>query len=288
MIALAGTALLSDGSVTDGEVIVTNRFGTLQWRRRYGGPDHDLLSAVRPLDGDLLACGATVPDTLGGGPDGWLLRLDEGGNPRWQTTHDRSANDNFSDCVALEDGGFLAVGKSLSGDSFDGWMVRTDESGLALWDKAFGGASDDFFQQVVVLPGAGFAVLGSTGTGNDGMDAWLIRTDRDGNVLWNERYGGAGTQTGTRLAVMPDDDGYVFAGYRSGADQGGWLVRTDGAGATQWETTLNPGFDGLLTGLALPATGGFVVAGKALPGGPLGVWLQRVAATGALTCDPLR
>src|SRR5262249_14602600 len=50
---------------------------------------------------------------------------------------------------------------------------------------------------------------GDTGTGTFGPgDVWVARMDGNGNFLWAERIGGAGTDRG--FAVRPDGSGNVY------------------------------------------------------------------------------
>ena len=61
-------------------------------------------------------------------------------------------------------------------------------------------------------------------------DAWLIKTDASGNVVWNQTYGGVGVDEAYSL-VACSDGGYALAG--STGHSGGyglpdfWLIKTD-------------------------------------------------------------
>jgi hypothetical protein len=94
-------------------------------------------------------------------------------------------------------------------------------------------------------------------------NAFLIRTDREGNMLWNRTYGN--TSSGGAFAVRETlDDGLIIAGYASGhhgADR--YLVRTDPGGYVVWERhfTENDGFNALYGSPAISGSGSMAFRG---------------------------
>jgi hypothetical protein len=96
-------------------------------------------------------------------------------------------------------------------------------------------------------------------------DAFLIRTDENGNELWARTYGDI-TNDGVYAIRETLDGGFILAGFASGPehlDADRYLVRTDSAGNVEWEKhyDTNPGFDALHAVCALP-DGNFIVAGE--------------------------
>jgi hypothetical protein len=68
----------------------------------------------------------------------------------------------------------------------------------------------------------GYALAGGTYSyGAGGNDAWLVKTDADGNALWNQTYGGTGDDSAKGL-IQTDDGGYALAGY---TNSDGWLIK---------------------------------------------------------------
>ena len=60
--------------------------------------------------------------------------------------------------------------------------------------KSYGGKGDEFAYSVVELSN-GFALVGFTssfGAGND--DMWLVKTNNEGSINWNQTYGGLGDE----------------------------------------------------------------------------------------------
>ncbi len=65
----------------------------------------------------------------------------------------------------------------------------------------------------------------SEGAGD--WDFWLVKTDADGNMQWNQTYGGI-DEDKARVVIQTVDGGYVIAGqtWSFGAgDSDAWLCR---------------------------------------------------------------
>jgi predicted secreted protein len=111
----------------------------------------------------------------------------------------------------------------------------------SMWNRTFGGeASDTAAGETVQAIDGGYAILGDTSSfGAGGSDFWLIKTDADGNMLWNKTYGGTGTETSGDMCLT-NDGGYAMSGYTTSFGAGGqdfWLVKVDADGNMLWNKT---------------------------------------------------
>ena len=74
----------------------------------------------------------------------------------------------------------------------------------------------------------GFVLAGETYSfGAGSRDAWLIKTDRLGNELWNITFGRTGYDVATSVQ-QTSDGGYILAGYTDSYGAGGfdaWLIK---------------------------------------------------------------
>ena len=80
----------------------------------------------------------------------------------------------------------------------------------------------------------------SKGVGS--IDAWLIRLDKDGTVLWDKTYGGSQDDSFQSIQVLADG-GFIAAGEtnsKSSEGSNAWFMRLDAKGGTLWEQTLGP------------------------------------------------
>src|ERR1700719_3184028 len=64
----------------------------------------------------------------------------------------------------------------------------------AQWARTYGGASDDRANSVQPTSDGGFVVAGRTSSfGAGSADAWVLKLDASGNVIWQKTYGGTAT-----------------------------------------------------------------------------------------------
>jgi hypothetical protein len=94
--------------------------------------------------------------------------------------HDRAV---FA-CQAY-DGGYIVAGYTdLYGPGpQEDWLVKTDARGHLVWKKTYGGEESDALKSVLQTPDGGYVAAGYTSSsGVGGKDAWLVRTDANGEI----------------------------------------------------------------------------------------------------------
>jgi hypothetical protein len=70
--------------------------------------------------------------------------------------------------------------------------MKTDSAGNMLWAKSYGGSKGESFDAANITKDGGFLVGGhsySFHSGANDYDAYIIRTDSNGNLLWSKSYG---------------------------------------------------------------------------------------------------
>jgi len=134
-----------------------------------------------------------------------------------------------------------------------------------LWTRVIGGDSDDVAYDIEELWDGGFAIAGYTKSISiTNYDAWLIRTDVNGNILWSKTYGGNGDDYGYSMKKT-DDGGFIIGGATNSFGAGGldfYLVRTDSLGDTLWTKTFGGINNDICWSVDKTEDGGFVLAGE--------------------------
>lgn len=154
------------------------------------------------------------------------------------------------------------------------YLVKTDNLGNQLWEKTYGDPTlDELGQAVVETSDNGFALFGFTEPGNNG-DFLLLKTDANGNVVWQKTYGGAGAEEGYSLQQTSDGGFALFGSSNSyGAGETDmYLVKTDHNGNLgnsypgTWENTYAFGDNSWDRGNTVEQTidGGFILGGRGM------------------------
>jgi hypothetical protein len=98
--------------------------------------------------------------------------------------------------------------------------------------------------------------------GAGGRDAWVLKLNSAGTVVWQKAYGGSGWD-GAYYIQQTSDGGYVVAGVTDsfGAGYGDlWILKLNTLGTVQWQKTYGSGgWDGAYS--IQTSGGGYVVAG---------------------------
>ena len=265
---IVGYAPTEGAGNNDYWLIKTDENGNEQWNKTYGGIHDDHASAVIQtqdqgfvivgpwllvktdengtmmwnqtlLSGDAKAVLETHDGgyAIAGGHR--LVKTNSEGNQVWEKIYELSAIDSF---VQTPDNGFALAGVigSPIDDSYDFWLAKTDENGTLEWSKNYGGYEFDYAFTVVLTSDGGFALSGVTwsfGAGSNNF--WLVKTDSEGNMLWNQTYGGESDEQPYSM-IQTNDNGYAIAGYTVSYGSGSsdfWLIKTDSNGNPLWNQT---------------------------------------------------
>ncbi len=246
------------------------------WNYTYGVYDHQTderaYSGVETRDGGL----AFIGDAPGAGKeDFWFVKTDVNGKMEWNQTFGGREDDVGFSLIEAKDGGFILVGitNSFGAGGTDAWMIKTDQKGNLLWNHTYGGISDDQANAIIQTTDGGYAIVGTSASfGLNGyFDAWLLKTDSEGNLQWNKTFGFPDWDEAE--AIIQISDGFLFTGHTIVDDmiyfQDAWLVKTDANGDMVWNRTYNIN---LQYGISpsensrdlIPATdGGYILAGNA-------------------------
>jgi len=219
---VAGKTASSGAGNLDGWLIRTDANGTEEWSRTFGGSSGDgLYSVCETSDGGYVLAGQTM--SYGAGSyDAWLIKTNSLGVKQWDRTFGDTGYEGFASVQQTSDGGYILVGTDSDGGWDDALLTKTDVEGIEEWRQTFGGVvSHDNANDVVQTFDGGYAVAGATcsyGAGH--FDAWLIKTDANGDEEWSETFGGAGGDY-ARAIQQTSDGCYVLAGSTTSYGAGG-------------------------------------------------------------------
>jgi uncharacterized protein YuzE len=286
---LAGYTLSFGAGLDDIILIKTDANGNVQWAKTYGGTSYDYASSVQQTsDGGYIVAGGT--DSFGAGLDDIILiKTDANGNVQWAKTYGGTNDDYATSVQQTSDGGYIVAGETYSfgaGD-YDIFLMKTDANGNLQWAKTYGGTNDDWALSVQQTSDGGYIVAGETYPfGAYWSDAFLVKTDANGNLQWAKTYGGTGGD-GTFSVQQTSDGGYIVAGYTysfgAGLDDI-ILIKTDANGNVQWAKTYGGTNDDYATSVQQTSDGGYILAcyTRSFGAGNSDIFLVKTDANGNL------
>ncbi len=263
-------------------LVRTDENGDVVFDRLYPGLGRSEGKYAQPVDGGFLVVGRTWPVGDFASARALLIRTDAAGN----LLDSNLLGDKTtapSDLTVMPDGGAIIVGARNQ----NGWLARVDGTGALMWERQLGGDQSEAINTVTPDPSGGFVAAGGTRSrGLGGWDAWLVRFDASGEVLWDRTYGGAEGDLFWKVRPVPDG-GYVGGMYTESTADGGWagaLLRMDGDGFLMWQRQYG-NEDSQYLWVAVPlADGGYLLGGDNSVGDDVEAWLMRTDAFGNLEC----
>ena len=186
--------------------------------------------------------------------DFYLVKTDNEGSVRWERKYGGPAEDSINDMYPTSDGGFILCGASKSTEGnvrinfgdFDWWVVKVDSEGNIVWEITLGGSGYDIPYSIVETKDGEYLVGGVTGSSDEFVsnnygqnDAWLVKLDSSGGVIWEKNYGGSLGDSFSKILQLENGDFFIQGGTssidndlenRTPVDGGAWILKLDESG----------------------------------------------------------
>ncbi|MHA1686178.1 MAG: hypothetical protein ACTSYD_07165 [Candidatus Heimdallarchaeaceae archaeon] len=281
--AITGNKEPSAG-VSDLWLIKTDAEGNEMWNKTFGGSKGETGNyIIQTSDGGYIIIGQTCSFGLDDS-DIWLIKTDENGNKQWDKTFGGTGNEEGYAVTEASDGGYILVGYTAPYGQNDRYiyLIKTDNNGNKQWEQTFGGTDIQAKGlSVYRTSDGGYIITGSIYISSKGdSDLWLIKTDAEGNEMWNKTFGGNNGEAGNSV-IQTSDGGYIITGYTYsyGAGQEDlWIIKTDAEGNETWSQTYGGAKWDCGTCVIQTADGSYVISGvtSSFGAGGLNVWLLKL------------
>lgn len=279
--ALTGYAMSDDGDGSNNEgfhdnwVLKLDAFGNILWEKSFGFSGHDhSYDIIETVDGGFFFSGfldvtssngegSTEKSSLAahGVGEFWGTRLDADGNLLWRKYFGGTNNDRSFGVMNANDGGFILSGASESDDfdisnskgSYDYWVVKVDKNGNMEWERSFGGTGIDQSHDITKTMDGAYAIIGNTfstdiqiSKNNGESDIWLVKFDENGELLWEQNYGGPAFDAAHSISLAKDG-GFIISGNSKSigndlisnfGENDLWIIKTTASGELQWQKTI--------------------------------------------------
>jgi len=267
-------------------------FGSLAWQKTIGYPllYGSVRSIIAASDGGYAVAGWVARNNITN--DFWVAKFNSSGDTLWQKllggssrNFSGSDGDYASSIAATPDGGFIAAGYTFCNDGdvsgnhgeCDFWVIKFSNLGDVLWKKVLGGNKRDQAWCVINANDGGYIIAGNSQsndgdvTGNNGdSDAWIIKLNDAGNLVWQYSIGGTSGDFIQSIVPTADGTGYIAAGSTLSTDgnfsvnHGGsdaWILKLNNNGAVLWQKLIGTLYDESASSVTVDSKGEVVIAG---------------------------
>lgn len=200
--------------------------GNIEWRQFFGGTGNDRAYGVAQAnDGGFVITGSSESSDFdisnsSGSYDFWAIKITAQGDLVWENSFGGTGIDKAWDISNTNDNAYVITGSTFSADidisknngESDVWLVKIDDNGELLWEKTYGGSGFDSARGVNLSTDGGFIINGNSKSidadlsNNAGEnDIWVIKTDNNGNMVWQKTFGGSGLDFGFDIIETVDN-----------------------------------------------------------------------------------
>ncbi|TVR36718.1 MAG: hypothetical protein EA392_14515, partial [Cryomorphaceae bacterium] len=234
----------------DAFVLITDSIGNMVQLSTFGGNGVDEFLNICPtIDGGYLLGGYTRSYNSQGNIDHFVVKTDSAGNEQWSKVIGTPREDSWADVLQSSDANYVFCGSwneyTIGGTehyTFP-YISKLDSAGDLIWEHTY----EDLFEGsnyytklriVKELENEDLISIGERAGANLGI---MLRTDKDGNVIWYREFMHPTTQSYGAANIINDvipdgEGGFVCGGWLYGSPldsiqgQDLWVFRTDSMG----------------------------------------------------------
>lgn len=242
IILIGSTASSGDGN-TDIYILKTDSMCNREWSYAIGGNNNDWGYAIKQTFDKGFIIAASSNSYGNGGYDAMLLKRDSVGNYQWQKTYGNNDWDFAYDVVQTFDSGYVFCGETYNNTAgfSDVYVVKTNSIGDTLWTKTIGGSLADKGNSLMQTADSNIVVAGLRNTQSDSTQAYVLKFDKDGILLWDSTFGGSKFDVANSI-IETNDGNYVFIGTTNSFDTTNndyYIVKISTNGSLIWQNYLS-------------------------------------------------
>ncbi|GGD73022.1 hypothetical protein GCM10011514_41360 [Emticicia aquatilis] len=238
-VGIRNTYNINHQSSSDFTLAKIDTTGLASYDNKYGGNrTENVYSVTKTTDNCYIMVGWTFSNNSGDvginnaredSGDIWVVKINSTGNIIWQKSLGKA--NVWEECFSVVSDG--AGGCVLAGTFYpstydaipDIGIYHLDNLGNLVWQKNYGGTGSERPTCIAKDIDGGYVVSARTNSTNGNIsgyhggdyDGWLLKVDRNGNLVWQICLGGSSVDELQRVYVTPGGD-YIVAGYTKSND----------------------------------------------------------------------
>jgi hypothetical protein len=114
--------------------------------------------------------------------------------------------------------------------------LKVNAQGTQIWLENYNypsGTVGNYIFKMIELPNGDIVAVGGTNNASEGDAGWLLKTDADGNEIWQRKYNKNNNTDLFYSVLLANDGGFLLSGQARNAEtksQDAWLLKVDSVG----------------------------------------------------------
>lgn len=218
--------------LSDLYLLKVDKTGEIMWGKRYGGSNIDWAQdIIQTYDSNLMVVGYSNSNSSSDYGI-YLVKTDYNGDSIYTKTINWDDWDFAYSLQETADSGYIIAGETYQNGNSQALLIKTNKEGDTIWTKTYGGANDDKFEKVIITASGDYLMAGTTESFGNQKQAYIVKTDNLGSIIWEKNYGNAQNDFAKSLLELSTSE-IVFTGATNTppeTDYDNWTVRLDALG----------------------------------------------------------
>ena len=233
----SGAYVLAGSTITEGYehanfyAVKVDSTGETLWEWTYNRDYKQYCYGIAPAAYDafmLIGYSVNIDDDYNQRCDPFIVKVAQSGRAFFQYKFPTDSWDLCTGIVKSNGGGYTISGFSVADQGSDFFLMSITDDMEVLWRQDYQMDGYEYSQSMIGTLEGGFAVVGNSSSGMNEENGYVLRTDCDGEKLWDLEFGG-GSRDEFWDVTLDGEGGYAFTGYTYSFGEGGsdaWLIRT--------------------------------------------------------------
>ncbi|MFX1572838.1 MAG: SBBP repeat-containing protein [Promethearchaeota archaeon] len=233
-----------------------------EWNLTWGGADFNEYASAIAIDtmGNIYITGIR---SLGVEQSLLLVKFNNSGDHEWDNVLG-DFNWGGSDVVVDSKNNLYVLGNNHSSMySTITYLIKYNSDGIMQWNRSYSSGGHDLGNGLTIDANDNIYIVGYTDHGHYDYDVLLVKYNSLGEQLWNNSWGGIGTQEGESVELDSLNNVYV-TGHNGSGDTNNdiILIKFDNTGTFQWNFTWSNDYFERGMDLALDSLDNIYVSGR--------------------------
>jgi hypothetical protein len=208
-----------------------------------------------------------------GDSNGFISKYSSSGSLMWGRQFGTPAFETVKDVASDSSNNAYAVGYTGERAVANPYVRKYTSSGEVAWARQFGTSSADFAYSVAVYGSSVYVVgptAGSLAESKGGTDAFILKYNASGSVVWTRQFGTSADDYARDVAVDGSGNVYMVGdtdGILAGSSYGGMFIRKyNSSGSALWTKQGSDYYSYYTTSVAASGSNVYLVGSKAYDG----------------------